>query len=335
MGGLRKILALAALTPTVLAAADARLKYYPVQSVPGSDRVVVEYARLPITVRLAHLQVPASDEARAAAKQSLEGLVKGRKVRVSYSPEAGLDSAGLPQAYIILQGNRNVNAQLVKQGLARYQPGEKPMRYYHQAMQKSQRAAQSAKLGLWAKAPAGAPAPAAARGTPGREPTLVAGAIYAELYGSIYHRASCRWSRQMSPQRRIQYRSVDAAEKVGKRPCWICMSRRAETALMGNQSKRIQAVTGKGPLLGYQGEFHGPTCSKILRHGDECAEFTTADAARAGGLRPCNLCLRLRGGMIPLPERGECAGRAPPHRRPCRRAPADASGLCLLCLGKE
>ena len=66
--------------------------------------------------------------------------------------------------------------------------------------------------------------------------------------------------------------------------------------------------------------------------------FATLDEAKASGRQACVECLRLNAppGAPPcLPQAGECIGRCPPYFRPCMRAPADASGLCLMCQGKE
>jgi hypothetical protein len=142
----------------------------------------------------------------------------------------------------------------------------------------------------------------------------------------------------MSPQRRIRYQSAEAAERAGKSPCWMCLPGRAEDALKERfgGKRTVQVVVGRGPIVGYEGELHAPNCEKILdKPLDRMTSFKTVKEARRAGLKPCGLCLRLdTGGKIPEPLRGECIGRAPPHRRPCLRAPADESGLCPYCLGR-
>jgi hypothetical protein len=161
--------------------------------------------------------------------------------------------------------------------------------------------------------------------------------VYSELNSSQYHLPTCRWALQMSPQRRIRYRSAEAAERAGKHPCWICLAERARRAAFGDMKApgKVRVVQGKGPIVALDGVFHAPNCEEVLGKADRCTSFPTVTAARAAGLKPCHHCLRLAGGEVPLPEQGECIGRAPPHRRPCRRAPADESGLCLYCQGKE
>jgi hypothetical protein len=139
----------------------------------------------------------------------------------------------------------------------------------------------------------------------------------------------------MSPQRRIRYASVAAAERAGKRPCFICFAQAAKERLPGAQTRTVRIVPGVGPLVGFGAVFHAPNCEQLPDDGAGCVSFRTVAAATAAGLAPCTHCLRLSGGMVPLPEKGECIGRAPPGRRPCRRSPADESGLCSYCLGKE
>lgn len=327
---------LLALAPRTVSAFSAQFQRHPVQSVPRGDRVVVDYAGLPVTVRLAHLGFAGSGQAMTEAQKRIRTLVTGKRVRVAYCPEAGLDADGFPQVYVFA-GVLNVNEELVQKGLARYEPGKKPSRHYHQKMARADSIAREAGLGLWASGgPArkeGAPA-AVAVASPAPGEAGPAGGCYSELNSSLYHTANCRWALRMSPQRRIRYRSFGAAERVGKKPCWICLGERANKKAFGHVKRTFRTVRGKGPLLGYRGRFHAPNCEEILDRANECAEFKTAGAPKAAGLAPCTLCLRLSGGEVPLPSPGECIGRAPPHRRPCRRAPSGESGLCLRCLGK-
>jgi hypothetical protein len=209
--------------------------------------------------------------------------------------------------------------------------------------------ARKAKAGIWAGGGAEAVAATPARTRPGgrRRPRGVpvpraavaradpAGTVYSELNSSQYHLPTCRWARRMSPQRRIRYASAAAATRAGKRPCFICFEQAAKQALPGAQKREVRIVPGVGPLVGLKSVFHAPNCDRLPDDGAGCASFSTVKAATAAGLSPCTRCLRLSGGMVPLPLPGECIGRAPPGRRPCRRPPADASGLCSYCQGKE
>ncbi len=322
--------------------ASAQFQTHPVKAIPRAGRIVVEYAGMPLTVRLAHLAPPGTPEARARLVAEVEKLVEGKKIRVAYCPEAGLDPEGLPQVYAFVT-IKNVNQELVRMGLARYDPRENRSRHYHQKMVSADAAARKAKVGIWAprEARAAAITPTPARASTGGRMVAAGGALppglYSELNSSMYHLPTCRWAKQMSPQRRIRYRSHEAAERGGKRPCWICLPRRAQSAMVagiGPRSGRVRVVAARGPIVGYAGGFHAPNCERILDHAAECTGFRTAGEAKAAGLAPCDRCLRLSGGPIPLPQKGECIGRAPPHRRPCRRAPADDSGLCSHCQGK-
>jgi endonuclease YncB( thermonuclease family) len=326
------------------AASNAQFERHPVKAVTGGDRVVIVYAGMPVTVRLAHVALPGDEAARSAARARIEALVKGKRVRAAYSPEAGIDASGLPQVYLFA-GIENVNEQLVREGLARYDRGTAPSKYYHKKMAAADGAARRKKSGIWASGTA----VAAVRTPPGRKltrprgprPKMVvgvgdaAGVVYSELNSSQFHLASCRWARRMSPQRRIRYASIASAQRAGKRPCFICQSAAATKHLRPAGRGKVRILRGYGPLVGHAGLFHAPNCKELPRDGKGCTSFATPKAAAAANVKPCTYCLRLAGGNVPLPEKGECIGRAPPRRRPCRRAPSGPSGLCLHCLGKE
>jgi endonuclease YncB( thermonuclease family) len=327
-------------------AVDAQFQRHPVSSVPGGDRVVIVYAGLPVTVRLAHVALPASAELQQDARQAVEKLVKGKLVRAAYSPEYGLDENGLPRVFLSA-GTKIVNEELVREGLAKYEDGGKPSKFYRTKMASADKAARHAKRGVWAsggavvastggRRPIGRSRPSVAMATV-TAPREAAGVVYSELNSSQFHLPTCRWARQMSPQRRIRYKSVESAIKTGKRPCWICLSEQAKTSVFGSgkSGRKVKVLAGKGALVSVDGMVHACNCEDILNRGDDVVTVQTPKEAESAGVRPCKKCLRLAGGEVPLPEKGECIGRAPPHRRPCRRAPADESGLCLYCQGKE
>lgn len=321
-------------------AANVQFQKHPVKAVPRGDMVVVSYAGLPVTVRLAHLARPESSAVLERCRDALETLLKGARVRVVYSPEAGLDAEGRPFVYLDT-GSSVVNAELVRKGLARYEDGGKPSRAYRAKMHLADAAARKGRVGIWEKGVAAgvAATPKADGGAAGLAAAVPVpahvGAFCSELDSSTYHLASCRWAERMSPQRRIRYASADAARRAGKRPCFICLSEEAAAGLPGKAPGKVKVVGGKGPIVGHDGAFHAPNCEKVLAvPRDELSSHDTVDVARAAGLTPCEACLRLSGGRMPAPAEGECIGRAPPFRRPCRRAPADPSGLCLHCQGK-
>ncbi|MHC5058909.1 MAG: thermonuclease family protein [Planctomycetota bacterium] len=319
-------------------AANVQFQKHPVREVPRGDRVVVSYAGLPVTVRLAHLVFPESPGLLSQGRDALETLLRGRQVRVTYSPQAGLDDEGRPFVYLDT-GSAVVNAELIRKGLARYEHGGKPSTAYRAKMQLADAYARRKRVGIWQ----GGAAAATAAAKPGaRRPAvsatvqgaLEAGGFYSELNSSTYHVAACRWAQRMSAQRRIRYASADAAKRAGKRACFMCMSEKANKGLPGGGGK-VRIVSGKGPIVGHGRAFHAPNCEKVLdKPAGELASHDTVETAKAAGLAPCDACLRLSGGRMPLPSKGECIGRSPPYRRPCRRAPADASGLCLYCQGK-
>jgi hypothetical protein len=323
------------------AAANVQFQKHPVRAVPRGDMVVVSYAGLPVTVRLAHLVFPESPGLLERGRAALETLLKGKRVRVTYSPEAGLDGEGRPFVYLDT-GSAVANAEIIKTGLARYEHGGKPSRAFKVKMQLADAFARRKHVGIWEKGAVVASAPAKPVGrarvvaaTVTAAPAgLEPGGLYSELNSSTYHLAACRWAQRMSAQRRIRYASADAAKRAGKRPCFMCMSDKANKGLPGGGGK-VRVVAGKGPLVAYGSAFHAPNCEKVLgKLAGKLAGLATVEAAKAAGLKPCDGCLRLSGGRMPMPSEGECIGRSPPYRRPCRRAPADTSGLCLYCQGK-
>ncbi len=332
--GPQVLLALLLLAPGALSA-SAQFQTHAVKAIPKAGRIVVIYAGMPVTVRLAQIALPESPGAEAEVCAAVAELVKGKKVRVAYCPEAGLDPDGLPQVYAIA-GIKNINEQLVRLGLARYNAGDKRSPHYHQKMVSADAAARRAKAGMWADGgtPLAVAASPSARGSGGRR---LAGGVYSELNSSMYHVAACRWAKQMSSQRRIRYKTSHAAERAGKKPCWICLAERAQGAMraaLGPKRRVVRVVRDKGPLVGHAGVFHAPNCERILKKAAECTSYATASEAKADALSPCRRCLRLSGQPVPLPRKGECSGRAPPHRRPCRRKPSGESGLCSYCQGK-
>jgi endonuclease YncB( thermonuclease family) len=328
------VLSLLLVAPGALSA-SAQFQTHTVKAIPRAGRIVVDYAGMPVTVRLAQIALPESAEAEAKVCAAVAELLEGKKVRVAYCPEAGLDPDGLPQVYAIA-GIKNVNEQLVRMGLARYDARDRRSPHYHQKMVSADAAARKAKAGMWAEGegPVVLAGSAPARGSGGRP---LADGVYSELNSSMYHLPTCRWAEQMSAQRRIRYKTSGAAERAGKKPCWICLAERAEGAMraaLAPDPRMVRVVRDKGPLVGHAGVFHAPNCEGILDKAADCTSYGTASEAKAKGLSPCKRCLRLSGQPVPLPMKGECSGRAPPHRRPCRRKVADESGLCSYCQGK-
>lgn len=307
--------------------AGSSTKPYPVMEVPSGDRVIVKYAGLPVTVKLAHLNFDDGD--LDAAKALIKKLSKNKNVRVAFCPEAGLDENGFPLVYLIAL-TKNINVEIVAAGYASYDDGGKPSKYYGIKMKRA--AEKSGKAVKSTSRTSRSSSKSSSRSS--RSSSLSRGKYYAELQGSQYHTASCRWAKKINKQRRIAYSSPQAAEKANKSPCWICMEARASSR-MGGGEDAIKTLEGAGPLVGYGKTFHASNCKKILsKKASSVKSFATVEEAKAASFEPCILCLRLGGGAIPLPEEGECIGRAPPGRRPCRRAPADESGLCSYCLGR-
>lgn len=307
-----------------------------VEKVQEGDRVQVLFNRLPISVRLAHVQC--SPEAQA----KLEELINGKSVALKYVDELGAHASGDPYVYILL-GSVNVNVKLVESGVATYDTAVAKSKLYDADFAKAQKMQEAA--GNKPPPPATTVAktpPSPAKTTP--PPAAAGGSICAELRGSFHHVASCNKAQQLSANNKIFFASPEAAEKSGKRPCWSCQPGRADEQAFGSKKSNAATALAVGKLIGLKSDpkfFFTPTSTRLTEVAvDDMVGFGTVQEAKASGRQPDTGCLRLtapegQGNLHQPPKDGECIGRSPPFFRPCFRAPADDSGLCTVCQGRE
>ncbi|MBA2480954.1 MAG: thermonuclease family protein, partial [Planctomycetes bacterium] len=133
---------------------------YQVLAVPDAEHVVLHYRGLPVSLSLAHLDVPTDEAARGALQQRLTRMITGKKVEVLHTAGFGTDANGAARVQLVLD-RTNVNEDLVAGGFARYQPGTKPEPVFENRIKAAQDKAKQNKAGVWG-AGAAASAPAAA-----------------------------------------------------------------------------------------------------------------------------------------------------------------------------
>lgn len=123
------------------ATAQVRQLSCKVVGISDGDTLTCLHNRKPIKVRLLYIDAPESAQPFGTrAKQTLSALAFKKQVRLESS---GYDRYQRLLAVVYDEQNRNLNLQLVKQGMAWAYRQTQPI--YQQAQQQ----AQSAKIGLW------------------------------------------------------------------------------------------------------------------------------------------------------------------------------------------
>jgi len=303
-----------------------------VEEVVAPDKVRIAFNGLPVVVRLANVK------ARPEAKAALEELAGKKNVSLAYADELGVDESGAPCVYLFVGADRKaVNVELVARGVADYDSSKARSKLYDRDFTAALDKARKDKLGMWSDGTKAPPTP-----TPTPAPAA-AGVVLAEMNSSFYHLLTCPEAGRISASNHVKYASPDAAERAGKSACRRCQPERAQKAEAASQAQAPtpNAEAAKpGKLIGLKSDptyFYSPVAPKLKGvPASDMIGFETLAAAKTSGRRPDPFSLRLEAppGYPPCPpEPGECAGRALPYFRPCRRAPADASGLCLECQG--
>ena len=178
-----------------------------VLSVGDGDTVTIEGSQ---KVRLLGIDAPELErEGRPAdflahkAKAELARLIQGRQVRLEYD-HLRYDQYGRLLAYLFLPDGVLVNAELVRQGLAKvyiFPPNNR----YQEALLAAQREAIEARRGLWQQA------------LKQDEP------YYLGNKSSLrFHRPNCIQGQQTSPANRLRIDSLKDAYLQGYSPCRTC-----------------------------------------------------------------------------------------------------------------
>jgi hypothetical protein len=242
----RRLIPLVALLPMAAAlAADDGV----VLAVPQPDRVVIQYRGLPVSLGLAHIEVPPGDQA-GALQQRLGTMLQGKHVDVVYARGFGSDASGSARVQLVVDFV-NINEAVVAAGLARYKPGDRPEPLYEERIQKAQEKAQKAKVGVWAGGAVAPAAPSVARveakpveTAPVRIESSVKpkGPFCSELDSAYYHPSDSRQIANVNPQRLIYYPDEAAAKRAGKTP----PARQTEDLSSDGSEKSADGIFARG-----------------------------------------------------------------------------------------
>jgi len=318
---------------------------FKVVEVVAPDKARISFYGLPVVVRLANLK------AQPEAKAMLEKLIGCKEVTITFADELGTDESEVPYVYMGVgpaMARKFVNIELVKQGFADYDYRKARSRRYDARFTSARAEAKKAKLGIWSKTEKDDSAEAIAHvkhtepavhteDTKHTEPAAK-GKVLSELNSRFYHLPTCPIAKRLSKHSRIRYASFEAAERAGKRPCARCLRKRARKLTKKSDTPTKGRRNWPGKLIGLKSDptyFYSPVAVQLRKVPlSDMIGFDTLKEAKASGRKPDPYSLRLTalpGYPLEKPEPGECIGRALPYFRPCRRAPADASGLCLEC----
>ncbi len=142
-----------------------------------------------------------------AAKNSLTDLTLNKRVRLEYD-RLRYDHYGRLLAYLFLPEGTFVNAEILRQGLARVYFHEPNFRYREQ-LQAAQNEAMAANRGLWQQR------------APARE--TAAETSYIGNRNSLrVHRPGCRMAARMAPANRVRFGTLKEAYQQGYSPCRSC-----------------------------------------------------------------------------------------------------------------
>lgn len=156
-------------------------------------------------VRLVGINTPersSKDPLHDRATALLRELVEGAEVTLELDQEK-LDQYGRTLAYVH-KGDLFVNGELVRRGLAYCYTWE-PNTAHRDELIGWQREARLGKAGLWALPPP--------------EPSDV---YVGDRRGHRFHRPGCKYIQRLSPDRRVEYPTREAAFDEGQNPCQEC-----------------------------------------------------------------------------------------------------------------
>jgi len=209
---LSRSLALLALAVILLPGCGAEKKAPPgealVARVIDGDTLVLK--ERDIRVRVLGIDAPEMErEGRPAeflahkAKAHLTDLTQGKRLRLEYD-RLRYDHYGRLLAYLFLPDNTMVNAELVRQGLARVYFHTPNLRYC-EVLLAAQREALEAKRGLWQK------------------PLVQDEPFYLANKSSLrFHRPKCPLGEKIAPANRVKLDSLKEAYLQGFSPCRSC-----------------------------------------------------------------------------------------------------------------
>ena len=195
-----------------------------VVDVNGPDSVVVEIYQVPVTMRLAHVEVADSQKLQDKASALLKELVSGKKVKLKYDKSYG-EAGGTGKVHL-LKSLRSVNVKLIEAGLAAFVPGGDDK--YAKQMQEAEQKAKTAKKGMWSDGYAkstqdsskksvaknAAPAKRPVKSKTGKQETA---AFCAERGGKYYYASDSREAKRLNPRKIVYYKTEKDAQRAGKK----------------------------------------------------------------------------------------------------------------------
>ncbi len=156
------------------------------------------------------------------AKQNLANLIYGRQVTIEYSKR---DNYGHILGKVLLLDGLDVNLEQIKDGMAWHykQYEDEQLKADRKTYARAEREAREARRGLWADT---LPMPPWAwRRTErksDRQPTVAFGNIIGNSRTKIYHRPDCPSYNKVSPENKVEFQTIEEAEKAGYRPAKNC-----------------------------------------------------------------------------------------------------------------
>ncbi len=189
---------------------------YTVIGTPSGDHVLLQFGSLPVAFGLAHITVPANQQ--AAARDALTTLLTGKRVEVLYVTDFGTDLNGAARVQVIA-GKLNINEELVTRGLASYQ-ALKEGSANEGVIKRAQDKAKKAGVGMWqAGSEAMVPGIISTAIPASAAPVSVAakGPFCSEIDNTFYYASGAREVANVSQQRLIFYADEGTAVKAGKK----------------------------------------------------------------------------------------------------------------------
>ena len=156
------------------------------------------------------------------AKQNLANLVYGRQVTIEYSKR---DNYGHVLGKVLLLDGLDMNLEQIKHGLEWHykQYEDEQPKADRKAYARAEREAREAPRGLWAGT---LPMPPWAwRRTErksDRQPTVAFGSIIGNNRTRIYHRPDCPNYNKVAPENKVEFHTIEQAEKAGYRAAKSC-----------------------------------------------------------------------------------------------------------------
>ncbi len=128
------------------------------------------------------------------------------------------DKGGRFSAYVFC-GKTFVNAELVRQGLARVKETEFQLKRF---LEKKQALAQEERLGIWALEPPAPPVEPLPQPTIDQSQANFEPFYVASQNSPVFHRPSCEWAKKIKEKNRVVLNSRAEALASDRRPCKLC-----------------------------------------------------------------------------------------------------------------